>query len=396
MPTESTFLLAGLLFLAAALGYFFARFGDDEDGEAPDSPGRLNADYIKGLNFLLNEQPDQALEVFMRMVAVDDETLETHFALGSLFRRRGEFDRAIRVHQNIIARPNLSDMHREHAIESLAEDYLSAGLFDRAETLFKELRGSAEFQVKALEKLVRIYEVTHDWEPAIEAYSELKKLASEPDSEGRIAHYYCELAEHAVADRDFTQARGLLKQAGSERNGTVRTQLALAALSQQTDDHKAAIKIFRQVMADEPRLIGEIVPRLAESCRAIDDQALFSKCLEQLQGSGGEAGRAIALAAIYDPHIQNFTALSCLRDYLLADPMLSNIVAVDQLQMSDPEELSVVLERIRKGLGRLFPPGHRYSCTECGYLSSQLLWQCPSCRSWETVSPAAKFSFSSN
>ncbi len=388
-------MLAGLLFLAAALGYFFARFGDDEDGEAPDSPGRLNADYIKGLNFLLNEQPDQALEVFMRMVAVDDETLETHFALGSLFRRRGEFDRAIRVHQNIIARPNLSDMHREHAIESLAEDYLSAGLFDRAETLFKELRGSAEFQVKALEKLVRIYEVTHDWEPAIEAYGELKKLVSEPDSEGRIAHYYCELAEHAVADRDFTQARALLKKAGSERHGTVRAQLALAALSQQTDDHKAAIKIFRQVMADEPRLIGEIVPRLAESCRAIDDQALFSKCLEKLQSSGGEAGKAIALAAIYDPHIQNFTALNCLRDYLLADPMLSNIVAVDQLQMSDPEELSVVLERIRKGLGRLFPPSHRYSCTECGYLSSQLLWQCPSCRSWETVSPADKFSFSS-
>ena len=248
---------------------------------------------------------------------------------------------------------------------------------------------------KALEKLVRIYEVTHDWEPAIEAYGELKKLTSEPDSEGRIAHYYCELAEHAVADRDFTQARELLKKAGSERNGTVRAQLAMAALSQQTDDHKAAIKIFRQVMADEPRLIGEIVPRLAESCRAIDDQALFSKCLEQLQSSGGEVGRAIALAAIYDPHIQNSTALSCLRDYLLADPMLSNIVAVDQLQTSDPEELSVVLERIRKGLGRLFPAGHRYSCTQCGYLSSQLLWQCPGCRSWETVSPADKFSFSS-
>ena len=113
MPTESTFLLAGLLFLAAALGYLFARFGDEEQ-ENP-APEQLNADYIKGLNFLLNEKPDQALEVFMRMVEVDDETLETHFALGSLFRRRGEVERAIRVHQNLIARPNLSRLHRDQA-----------------------------------------------------------------------------------------------------------------------------------------------------------------------------------------------------------------------------------------------------------------------------------------
>jgi len=394
MPTESTFLLAGLLFLAAALGYFFARFGDDEDGELPSSPGRLNADYIKGLNFLLNEQPDQALEVFMRMVAVDDETLETHFALGSLFRRRGEVDRAIRVHQNIIARPNLSAMHRENAIVSLADDYLSAGLFDRAETLFKELRSSAEFQVKALEKLVRIYEVTHDWEPAIEAYSELEKISPSANSDGRIAHYYCELAEHAVADRDFTSARELLKKAGSDRHGTVRAQLALAALSQQMGEHSKAINIFRQVMADEPRLIGEVVPRLAVSCREIDDQALLTECLEQLQSSGAEAGRAIALAAIYDPRIVNSTALSCLRDYVIADPVLSKIVAIEQLQASDPAELEASLERIRKGIALLFPAGHRYSCNECGYLSSQLLWQCPGCRTWESVSPAGKFSFS--
>jgi len=395
MPTESTFLLAGLLFLAAALGYFFARFGDDEDGELPTSSGRLSADYIKGLNFLLNEQPDQALEVFMRMVAVDDETLETHFALGSLFRRRGEVDRAIRVHQNIIARPNLSAMHREHAIASLAEDYLSAGLFDRAETLFKELRGPGEFQVKALEKLVRIYEVTHDWEPAIEAYSALVKLAPSHDTGGRIAHYYCELAEHAVADRDFTKARELLKKAGSDRHGTVRAQLALAALSQQMDDHQAAIRIFRQVMADEPRLIGEVVPRLAASCRAIDDQALLTACLDELQRSGSEASRAIALATIYDPKIVNPTALICLRDYVVSDPILSNIVAVDQLEGGNQAELAAALERIRKGVALLFPPGHRYSCNECGYLSSQLLWQCPGCRAWESVSPARKFSFSS-
>jgi lipopolysaccharide biosynthesis regulator YciM len=395
MPTESTFLLAGLLFLAAALGYFFARFGDDEENDVPAPSSRLNADYIKGLNFLLNEQPDQALEVFMRMVEIDDETLETHFALGSLFRRRGEVDRAIRVHQNIIARPNLGNMHREHAVVSLAEDYLSAGLFDRAETLFNELRSSPEFQVRALQKLVRIYEVTHDWEPAIEAYRELEKLTPEQDSADRVSHYYCELAESAVAERDFARARELLKKARGGRRESRRAQLALAALAQETGEHQQAISILCEVMDGEPRLIGELVPHLAVSCRALDDQALLTRCLQKVRDTGLEASRAIALATIYDARIVNPAALECLQEYVVADPILSNLISIDQFRQGDEHEQKQALERIRAGLSRLFPPGHRYSCTECGYLSSQLLWQCPGCRSWESVSPAAKFSFSS-
>ena len=186
----------------------------------------LNADYIKGLNFLLNEQPDQALEVFLRMVEVDDETLETHFALGSLFRRRGEVDRAIRVHQNIIARPNLSAMHREHALVSLAEDYLGAGLFDRAEKLFLELRESSGYRVRALHKLVRIYEVTHDWEQAIAVFRELEKCDSELEQAGQVAHYYCELAAQAAQERDFATCPGLAeKRLGAVRFGTVRARL---------------------------------------------------------------------------------------------------------------------------------------------------------------------------
>jgi lipopolysaccharide biosynthesis regulator YciM len=395
MPTESTFLLAGLLFLAAALGYFFARFGDEEDGDTAVPAARLNADYIKGLNFLLNEQPDQALEVFMRMVEVDDQTLETHFALGSLFRRRGEVDRAIRVHQNIIARPGLGAMHRDNAVVSLAEDYLSAGLFDRAETLYQELRSSSEFKLEALQKLVRIYEITHDWEPAIGAYRELEKLLPAANKEQRVAHYYCELAEQAAAGQDFAQAREYLKKAGADSPGMVRARLALAALAQQTGDHDTAITIFRQVMQDEPRLVGEVVPRLAASCRAVDRQDFLSSCLAELRANGADASRAIALAAIYDPAIVNVTAMECLRDYLVADPILSNLVDTEQLKTLAGQELVTGLARIRGGLSRLFPPGHRYQCTECGYLSSQLLWQCPGCRSWETVTPAAQFSFSS-
>ena len=174
MPTESTFLLAGLFLLLAAAGWAMGRFGERDTEEAPPP---LNIDYLKGLNFLLNEQTDQALEHFLRMVRVDDKTIETHFALGSLFRRRGEVDRAIRIHQNIIARPDLAAEQRDQALFSLAKDYLGAGLLDRAEKLFVRLAQGSRYQVQALESLSGIYEQEKDWEKAIDACRRLEYWA---------------------------------------------------------------------------------------------------------------------------------------------------------------------------------------------------------------------------
>lgn len=393
MPGESTFLLAGLLFCAAGLGYVFARFGDDDDEDAEEQGnGRINADYVKGLNFLLNEQPDEALEVFMRMVEVDDETLETHFALGSLFRRRGEVDRAIRVHQNIIARPNLSARHREHALVSLAEDYLGAGLFDRAEKLFGELRGSQEYRSRALQKLVRIYEVTHDWDQAIEMYRELQNTVPDFEAGSQVAHYYCELAEHAIQDGDLETAGECLQQANSQEPPTLRAQLALGDLARRAGNHKAAVDAYRAVMDADPRLIGEIIPALAESCRALEDQELLSSILNGLRQKDALASKAIAMAAIHDPQIQNATALECLWDYVAEDPILAPLVDTESLVDASEADRAAAIARVRAGLGRLISSTHRYRCNECGYVTSQLLWQCPSCRNWETVKPVGRLS----
>lgn len=395
MPTESTFLLAGLFFLAAALGYFFARFSDDEDEQAEQPASRLNADYIKGLNFLLNEEPDQALEVFMRMVQVDDETLETHFALGSLFRRRGEVDRAIRVHQNIIARPQLSDMHRLQAMVALGEDFLGAGLFDRAEQIFSELRESPEHAVFALRKLGRIYEITHDWQQAIETYEALQAIDTEAAAESRVAHYYCELAEEARRSGDAAAARKCVQKAEAAAVSTVRAQLLLADIRRESAQHRRAIALYKKVIEREPRLVGEVVPRFAESARALDQQNALSEALEALREQDPSAGKAIALAAIYDERIVNATVLECLREMVLADPVLVNLVDVSVLESGDIESQQAALERIRSGLVRVVSQNHRYQCRNCGYVSSELLWQCPSCRSWETVTPSVRLNFSS-
>jgi lipopolysaccharide biosynthesis regulator YciM len=227
MPTESTFLLAGLFLLLAAAGWAMGRFGE-RDEEQPPPP--LNIDYLKGLNFLLNEQTDQALEHFLEMVRVDDKTIETHFALGSLFRRRGEVDRAIRIHQNIIARPDLAAEQRDQALYSLAKDYLHAGLLDRAENLFSRLSQGSRYQVQALESLCRIYEQEKEWERAIDAAEKLEVLGGR-SLVLQIAHYYCELAEAAAQRNDYSAARAYVKKAQTGRPRTMRGALTRAHIS---------------------------------------------------------------------------------------------------------------------------------------------------------------------
>ncbi|MBN8279477.1 MAG: tetratricopeptide repeat protein, partial [Gammaproteobacteria bacterium] len=195
MPTESTFLFAGLLFLAAALGYVFARFGDTDEEEAAEQAARTR--LVKGFRYLLNDESDRAVDAFTTGSDASEDTVDTQLALGTLFRRRGELDRAIRLHQNLVDRPGSTLAQREAAAFALAEDYLGAGLFDRAEEYFLGLRDSRPHGVEARRRLLRIAEVTRDWERAVDLGLELNRVAPGSVEPTRLAHYYCELAEIA-------------------------------------------------------------------------------------------------------------------------------------------------------------------------------------------------------
>lgn len=178
--------------LLFALGWMAARFDVrqmlSETRNLPDS-------YFRGLNFLLNEEPDRAIDAFVEVAKLDPETTELHFALGSLFRRRGEMERAIRVHQSLLSRADLPVRQREHAQHELAQDYLRGGMLDRAEEAFAVLKNTS-FALPALRALIRIYESEHDWPRAIEAVEELRKLVDEPVPQ--LVHYHCEMAQALV------------------------------------------------------------------------------------------------------------------------------------------------------------------------------------------------------
>jgi len=392
MPTESTFLLAGLFLLLAAAGWALGRFGERDEDE--DAPPPLNIDYLKGLNFLLNEQTDQALEHFLKMVRVDDKTIETHFALGSLFRRRGEVDRAIRIHQNIIARPDLAAEQRDQALFSLAKDYLKAGLLDRAENLFVRLAEGSRYQVEALEQLCRIYEQEREWQRAIESGQKLEVLSGQ--SLGlQIAHYYCELAEQSVSTKDYTAARAFVKKSQSGRPRTQRGALTRARIARDTGDSKTALKLYHRIIDENTYLITEALPAMVDihSREGSNDQ--MEKAMRTLLANRPAMKTDVAYTAIVND-IGGIKAIDeCVEEYMLSEATLTEFVDLQTVNDSGDGDRQVALAKVRAALSKLASTIPRYQCKECGFSSQRLLWQCPSCRDWETQRPFTTVSFDS-
>ena len=389
MPTESTFLLAGLFLLLAATGWALGRFGE-RDEENPPPP--LNVDYLKGLNFLLNEQTDQALEHFLEMVRVDDKTIETHFALGSLFRRRGEIDRAIRIHQNIIARPDLAAEQRDQALFSLAKDYLHAGLLDRAEKLFVRLSQGSRYQVQALESLCRIYEQEKEWQKAIDAAQQLETLGGRSLAL-QIAHYYCELAEEGAANNDYAAARRYVKKAQAGRPRTMRGALTRAHIARETNDHKTAIRLYNRIIDEHTDLISEALPEIVATYEKDGSMSGLDKALRSMLDKNPDMRSLVAYTAI----VNNLTDIpiidECVENYLLDEPTLSEFVDLHIFSQGNGATQSEALSKVRSALSKLATATPRYQCRECGFSSQRLLWQCPSCRNWETQRPASRVQF---
>ena len=389
MPTESTFLLAGLFLLLAAAGWAMGRFGERD---VEDAPPPLNIDYLKGLNFLLNEQTDQALEHFLKMVRVDDKTIETHFALGSLFRRRGEVDRAIRIHQNIIARPDLATEQRDQALFSLAKDYLAAGLLDRAEKLFARLAEGSRYQVQALEALCSIYEQERDWERAIGAGKRLEVLGGKSLAL-QIAHYYCELAETAAAAGDYASARQYVKNAQTGRPRTMRGALTRAHIARDTDDSKTALKLYHRIIDEDTYLIAEALPEIVTIYTRENEVEELERALKALLDNNPDMASLVAYTAIVN-NIGGIPVIDeCVRNYMLNEPTLGEFVDLQKLSDAGEGGGDSPFVKVRGALSKLASATPRYQCQECGFSSQRLLWQCPSCRDWETQRPASRVQF---
>jgi lipopolysaccharide biosynthesis regulator YciM len=387
MPTESAFVLAALFVLMAGIGWAFRHFADRDRDAAP--PARVSADYMRGLNLVLNRRTDEALELFVQMAKVDDETLETHFALGHLFRRRGEVDRAIRVHQNLLARPNLSEAQRHQALFSLGEDYLSAGLFDRAEKLFSELTESPSHADVALRKLVYIFEQERDWLKAIETRRKLEVVSGEKLPE--VAHYYCELAEQARLDGDLALAKEYLKSTVRSETGALRGTIIRAAIAEEEQNYTQAVGYYTSVIDADKRFISEVLSHVQACYRALGRDRDFEAYIEQLTARDPALVRDVAFAAIVADLGQSAALRHTVEEFVLGNKVLADLVNKPELEKLGSDDRDAAIDRIARGLRQLVLASARFRCTNCGYSSQRLIWHCPSCKTWESVRPIQHF-----
>ncbi|HVY66867.1 MAG TPA: tetratricopeptide repeat protein [Gammaproteobacteria bacterium] len=385
MPTEATFLLAALLIIAAASGFAFKIYSDRDR----DLPPRISADYIRGLNLVLNRRTDEALELFVQMAKVDEDTLETHFALGHLFRRRGEIERAIRVHENLLARPTLNETQRHQAIFSLAEDYLGAGLFDRAEQLLTQLTDSPTLAEAALEKLVYIYEREQEWQKAIDAQRKLEMLRGTKSSQ--VAHYYCELAEVARASGNRQLAREHLKNAVRSESGALRGAWIRAALAQEEGDYAEAIALYQQVIAADRHFISEVLPSLMKCYREAGRLADLESYLQKFAGRDASLQGDLAFAAVIGNLTDSPTLSDSVERFVFEHPVLASLVNAEELKKLPDEQRHLAIGRIAQGLRQIAQSSARYRCSNCGYSTQRFIWHCPSCKLWETIRPIQSF-----
>ena len=376
-----------LLPLAAASGWYVARF--DQRRQAKRSLDLPSA-YFKGLNFLLNEQPDKAIEVFIQVLEVNSDTVETHLALGNLFRRRGEVERAIRVHQNLIARPTLDKDQRTHALLELGQDYLKAGLLDRAESLFLELAEIRAHSEQALRHLLHIYQQEKEWEKAVSVARKLAR-ASGRKLDDMIAQFYCELAEQAYAKKNLAAARASLKHALDSDENCVRASILLGDIESAEGRFREAIKAWQRIEDQDDHYLGEVAGRIAENFRRLnDEQGLYDFFSAALQRHGGVA-LVLAFADVIKERDGAKAAEKFVVDWLRRKP---NVHGLHQLLELNAELAQGAARQdllLLKGIIKKLREQHLgYACQQCGFRGKTLHWLCPGCNRWNTIKPVVE------
>lgn len=392
MPDLGIFLL---VLAAIAIGWGLGRWSR-RSGRV-EHPETLPAAYYKGLNYLINQQPDQGIEAFLESLEVNATTLETHIALGNLMRRKGEVDRAILIHQNLLGRSSLNAVQRHQAHFELARDYHKAGLLDRAERLLLDLVEEApELRVEALTLLTDIYDEEKEWQQAIDTGRQLlprRRIGQRDYSQHavarRLAYYSCEIAQAALENGDYRLAAEKLEQAFSFDRDCVRAGMLEAERLLSQGHPRRAIKLLERLIAQSPRYVGVVLPILARCYQVLGETAALQHYLQGFleQHSSTQVVLRLAEALQQDGDMQGAARL--LGQQMSQHPTLEGMARLIDLSADEARGGShaEALDQLRRLISQLGEHRPRFRCENCGFAGRQLHWQCPSCKNWQTIAP---------
>jgi lipopolysaccharide biosynthesis regulator YciM len=378
-----------LLPIAAASGWYLAKREHQQQSSNP--PYALPQDYYKGLNYILNEQPDKAIDLFLKLSELDTGTLEIHLALGSLFRRRGEVDRAIRLHQGLVNQPSLSNDLYIHALHELTLDYMSAGLLDRAENLCLELVDVDSRNLAALHLLQEIYQQEKEWFRAIEMARKISACSTEIQSH-IIANYYCELASDARKKGDMTQARRMLDKALYEDPACGRAVIILGDIERGLGNFVAAISCYQQLEVAAPEYLSEILPSLLACYEGMGEPLRMVIYLKQIIHKHHAVELVLTATRIMKKHEGEDAALNFLMREVSASPSLRGVQCLLELDINREEKDNAGrLRVIKESLDKLLANKPVYRCVSCGFTGMEMHWCCPGCKRWSSVKPIQEF-----
>ena len=373
---------------AALVGWIIGRRGGERHSDHQVS--KLSTTYFRGLNYLLNEQPDKAIELFLHIADLDKDTFETQVALGHLFRRRGEVDRAIRLHQALVQRADLSDAQKVQALLALGEDYMKSGLLDRAETVFSDLAQIDQRAPQALRHLIGIYQAERDWEKAIENASRFEAATGEPMGK-LIGQFECELSDRQRAAGDLEAARASIVRAYAADSTSARAGISEGRIETDSGNPAAAIRAFERAARHDPDFLPVILPSLLANYEAVGERtgarAFLGEMCEHYRG----ISPVLALAKMVEAEEGVGAARQYLAQQLKDRPSVRGEAALIELSLADEADANATLYDLKNITDQLLVRNPSYRCNRCGFGARSHHWQCPSCKEWGTVKPLLNY-----
>ncbi|HEY1057590.1 MAG TPA: lipopolysaccharide assembly protein LapB [Limnobacter sp.] len=367
-----------------SLGWLAARLDRRSDESTQE---RVPTSYFKGVNFLLSEQPDKAIDAFLEVASIDTHTVELHFALANLFRKKGEVDRAIRVHQFLSTREQIKQSERERATYELGVDFLRAGILDRAEKAFFSL-AATDLKADAARQLLELYELEKAWDKAIEQAEKLREFGA-PIPSGDIAHFYCEQAQQAIEAGQFDDARRGLQNALLSEPKNVRASLLLGEIYFLQDRFEEAIAQWRSAEKQNPWYLPLVGPKMWEAFKRLNRMDEGIAALQTYCSMYPSIDLLLVLAKAIEEAKGPAAAFVLLRDQVRARPSLLGLDKLLEHQLRDmtdderSQDLRLTRELISKHTQRL----ERYRCQHCGFQAKKFYWQCPGCAHWDSIVP---------
>ena len=381
MPSENTIYLSAIFILFGLASYIYLRFIDKDDTNV------INPDYLIGLKYLLDEKSDKAINLFSKIINIDDDTIETHLALGVLFRRQGNIDKAIKLHEMILQKDQLNEYHYYQTLEELAEDYFSAGIYDKSEDIFLKLKTIKSHEIPSLRKLIKIYEYTSEWDNALISLEELINIDPLNESKTMITHYLCQIADdHLMLDKQELSTE-YINKAKAQNNHSIRAYFLQTRIEVDNKNLTTAIEHYKNL--SKVSKLGHLLllPTLFKLSNESNEEDKVISVMENIIEENPMVNESLAHLSIMNLELDQKIITTSLIEYVSKQIYYNEILKFNKASFTTTITNHDFISNLRHSLHKATKNNYKYTCTNCGYKTIALSWQCPTCRSWESANP---------